>query len=66
MSEEITIAKKPLFAQEGKKSEKKSFFQDKRKLLIIGVLALFIVVVLGLMFYFLSQEYITQAVSKSS
>ncbi len=65
MAETIDVQKKPLFAQENK-VEQKSPFHTKKKLLIVGGLILFIILVLGLMFYFLGQEYITQVVEKSS
>lgn len=64
MVETIHVEKKPLFAQEGGK--KKSLFQNKRKIFVIVGLILFIVLVVGLMFYFLSKEYSTQVLEKSS
>lgn len=62
MVETITPEKKPLFAD----VKKASFFQGKRKLFILGGLILFILLILGIMFYFLSKEYTTEVAMKSS
>lgn len=65
MAEVITPEKKPLFYGQ-KIVQKSSFFQAHKKLLVISGLLLFILVVVGLAFFFLGSEYSEQLAEKVS
>ena len=68
MATVITPDKKPLFqkVENSTPVEKKSFFQNKKKIFIVIGLLLFIALVVGLAIYFLQSSYTEQLAEKIS
>ena len=66
MPQVITPQNKPLFAKKNDSQEKDHFFQNKRELFIVLGLFVFILVVLGVTFFFLGLDYSKQLAEKSS